>query len=329
MLDVIPARPQRHGPLTIFPLIASSAPRLPYRLMADALTSGALKIGEVGTGTVPELLATNSGEEAVLILDGEQLVGARQNRTTNRSLILPPRSETRIPVSCMEQGRWHHTGEDFRPAPQCSPSSVRRHARDKEVQYVKAQGSAPVSALADVQGEVWSSISAFSSGLRSRSATGALDEVVEARSTDIGAWVRDFPLESRQIGMLAFLGARPLGLDVIGCTRLYERVHERLVRGYVVDALSSRSQPRRMSVELAQAFLDRVNSAQRLPSPTVGLGEYWVLSDRVVGGELSTGKALVHLVAFPALRGQRNPPEEPRPIYDPLPPPSIRRRRFE
>jgi hypothetical protein len=328
MLDVTCAPLQRHGPLTVFPLIARGAPSLPYALMTDALGAGTLKITEVGSGTVPTLAAVNLGGVSILVLDGEQLVGARQNRTTNRSLILPPRSETHIPVSCMEQGRWHHRGEDFKPTPQSCPSSVRRKSKDVEAQHMAARGYAPVEALAEAQGAVWSSISDHASALSASSPTSALNDILEARTTDIETWAARFPLLDRQIGLLAYLGDRPLGLDVIGCTRLFGATHGRILRGYVVDAISAGDAPREPTEDHAQLFLSRVRAARRGPSPTVGEGEYAVLSGEVVGGELNGAVGLVHLAAFPA---------NIRPIYrtndgaaiDPLAPPSRRRRSFE
>jgi hypothetical protein len=44
---------------------------------------------------VPELIATNRGDADVLVLDGEQLIGARQNRMTNRSILLPAAARRR------------------------------------------------------------------------------------------------------------------------------------------------------------------------------------------------------------------------------------------
>jgi hypothetical protein len=327
MLDVTCAPSQRHGPLTVFPLISRIVPELPYALMADALAAGTLTIEEVGSGTVPELTAVNTSGKAVLILDGEQLVGARQNRTTNRSIILPAKGETRIPVSCMEQGRWHDAGESFKPAPYNSPSSVRRHARDTEVRHAKSAGKASHKVLAEAQGAVWSSIALNAASLGTRSDTGALNELYTARSLDIEDWAGSFPKQERQIGLLAYLGTHPLGLDVIGCTRLYARSHERIVRGYIIDALASRVRQREVTGDHAQAYLGWVNTAGRTPSPTAGAGNYSVLSGRVVGGELEVGGTLVHLVAFPAAKRPIHPEE---PVQrDPLAPPSRRRRRFE
>ncbi len=116
------------------------------------------------------------------------------------------------------------------------------------------------------------------------------------------AWSRSFPWVDDQVGLLAFLGDEPLGLDVIGGHRLYARLHKRVVSGYIMDALAAgpggRAEP---GDGAAAAFLERLRAAARTEAPSVGLGTYRVLSGGVMGGELVNDDGeLVHLCAFPA-----------------------------
>ena len=56
-------------------------------------------------GSVPELLVENLGHSRVMFLEDEERVGAKQNRVLNVSGLIGTRSQSRIPVSCVEQGR--------------------------------------------------------------------------------------------------------------------------------------------------------------------------------------------------------------------------------
>lgn len=60
-----------------------------------------------------QLKVTNSGDLPVLILDREELVGAKQYRILNLIVLVPAQSKTLIPVSCVEPGRrsyrWRHS----------------------------------------------------------------------------------------------------------------------------------------------------------------------------------------------------------------------------
>lgn len=323
MLNVICGEPQAHDTLTVFPLVAKASPELPLVLMSDALASGALRITEIGSGTVPELVASNTGSEAVLVLDGEQLIGAKQNRTTNRSMILPAQRETRIPVSCMEHGRWRFDSDEFQPSPQNSPSSVRRKARDLESAYVKQGMAATTEMLSEAQGAVWSEIADYEKKLGVSSDTGALDGLYTSRQQDVTEWLQRFPSIDDQVGLLAFVGPRPTGMDVIGSATLYSRLHERILRGYVMDALAAGGSAAPTKSDQAQSYLDLVKGARRADTPTAGDGTYFVLDGEVVGGELTWNEGLVHLSAFPA---QQPGPSHGQRYDSPIQPPSRRRR---
>ena len=62
---------------------------------------------------MPELTVENRADLPVLIVDGEELVGAKQNRVANLTMLLPAEKTTIIPVSCVEAGRWSYSRRDF------------------------------------------------------------------------------------------------------------------------------------------------------------------------------------------------------------------------
>jgi len=90
-----------HG-LGIIPLLGDTPPNLPaLDLLEQALESGWFKVTEVSEGgSVPLLRAENSGLNPVLILDGEEFVGGKQNRIVNASVIILPGKMMDVPFSC-------------------------------------------------------------------------------------------------------------------------------------------------------------------------------------------------------------------------------------
>jgi len=330
---------QHHENLTIFPILAEKGRELPYVLMADALAAGVLTIGEKDGGQVPFLLATNAGKEHVLILDGEQLIGAKQNRMTNRSILLPPESITEIPVSCMEHGRWHFVGEHFAPAPQNAPSKVRRKAREAEAEAsYRAEHMGPGSRssyrdLSSAQGMVWEEIRQFEDKLGRASDTGALDALYERRRGEMADWTQAFPLVEGQTGILAFLGGIPLALDAMGAPALYAKTHRRMLTGYILDAMEAwdpgHDTPKPTSAD-AEEFVQAFRRAERVPSDSVGSGEYRILRGLVLGGELVDDARTVHVSAFPTMdwRHRDDTSTNGRHTGGPIARPSRRRRGF-
>jgi hypothetical protein len=326
MLDVRIAPPQRHQALTVFPLVSPPTPELPVQLLVEALRAGTFRITESGGGTVPTLVAHNEADTAILLLDGEQLLGAKQNRIVSRSILLPAGSRTEIPVSCMEQGRWHHVSETFTPSGYTASPKVRRHARRTEAAHTAAGGAASHEVLAKAQGAVWEEISLACGRLDCRSPTGALNDAYQARGTDLEAWLDALPPLDGQVGLVAFAGESPLGMDVIGSADLYRLLHRRVLAGYVMDVMGSPpSGP--TGTGAAEAYLREVALAPRTESPTPGLGRYRVLGGEVVGAELDAWDTTVHLSAFPALDDRRPASQVTPATRSPVPPPSHRRRR--
>src|SRR5579862_4784893 len=115
LLQVIQlGEPQVHKGITIVPLVAPTAGTFQYSALGEALSGGDLAITEVSNaGSVPELLVVNRANQPVLLIDGEELAGAKQNRVLNTSILLKETSETKIPVSCTEQGRWAYSSNMF------------------------------------------------------------------------------------------------------------------------------------------------------------------------------------------------------------------------
>ena len=82
--------PEDVGTLQVFGLRWNPPTNLDYVTLADALGAGLIEIVEVNeAGSVPNLKVVNRGEQEVLLLAGEILVGAKQNRVLNASMMVP------------------------------------------------------------------------------------------------------------------------------------------------------------------------------------------------------------------------------------------------
>ena len=178
MFTIPPIRvgePIHHESLTVFPLFAERQGRVDYLLSDEAIQAGTVTIQEISdTGSVPELLVENRGEVRVLFLEGEELAGAKQNRILNTSLLLPARSKTNIPVSCVERGRWSYKSRHF--------GSEGRHSSSKLRHFLKA--SVTKSTIGGMghrsdQGKVWEEVDKQQATLGVHSPTAAMADSFE------------------------------------------------------------------------------------------------------------------------------------------------------
>jgi hypothetical protein len=124
--------PKTVGRLTVFPLLTPTPVGSSYVLLDDALAKGVASVTEISdAGSVPELKFENRDVNPALIVDGEALVGAKQNRIVNITILVAAQSTTKMPVSCVERGRWSYRRPDFGSSDHVLYSRSRaRKARD-------------------------------------------------------------------------------------------------------------------------------------------------------------------------------------------------------
>src|SRR6186713_1084959 len=115
-----------HRGIVLAPLYPRRTPVAEYATLEDALPLG-LRIDEVSdAGSVPELAVTNPTDANVLLYDGEELLGAKQNRILNVTVLVGAKSTLAIPVSCVEEGRWSRRSANFASAPHAAHPELRR-----------------------------------------------------------------------------------------------------------------------------------------------------------------------------------------------------------
>ena len=113
--------------MAIIPLFSSANHTPRYLSLGEAMGKGLLTVTEVSqSGAVPELKVVNKGDLPVLLLDGEELAGAKQNRVLNTTILLMEKSETIIPVSCTEQGQWDYAAPAFTESGNIMSQNLRR-----------------------------------------------------------------------------------------------------------------------------------------------------------------------------------------------------------
>src|SRR5947208_14061991 len=115
-----------HRGVVIVPLFPRSDPRAEYLTLDEAIPLGFHVTELDAAGSVPELLAKNPLDANVLLYDGEELLGAKQNRILNVTVLAAGGAETRIPVSCVEVGRWSSRSTTFASSPSHAYPELRR-----------------------------------------------------------------------------------------------------------------------------------------------------------------------------------------------------------
>ena len=295
--------PSSHESLTMFPLMGGDVVNhVPFYLTLDeALADGATEVTEVSDqGSVPNLLVLNRGEKPVFILDGEELVGAKQNRVVNLSILVPPQSELTIPVSCVEAGRWRARSRAFRSAPRTQYAAGRAMRIRQVTESMQMSG-----ARTSDQAAVWADIAEKSARMDARSATGAMEEIFAVHAKFAERCLKALSPSERQCGALFMIEGRVVGFDLFDRAVTLRRLLPKLVRSVAMDAIdeTNRRAARRLSpdllIKVAEHFVESTCAADVLEDQAIGMGRDVRLSaPRISGAALASQDSLVHLSAF-------------------------------
>jgi hypothetical protein len=284
-----------HG-LGIIPLIGEIAPDLPeLDLLEQALDGGTFKVTEVSEGgSVPSLRAENNGSKPVLILDGEELVGGKQNRIVNTSIIILSGKVLDIPVSCMEAGRWNRQRENF------ASGEAMFRAKSRAVQKVGVQMSLHRDgSFRGDQGQVWREVDESLSELRVHSPTANFTEGRESVLHRIEEFVECIRPVENQVGAVFSTPAGVLGAEVLGTRDLFAASLGKIIRSFAFEVLSV-PDFETIEPEPVKNWWVKVLAASLSRHPSPGAGEDLRINARdLIGSGLLWNDTLVHFSCFP------------------------------
>ena len=221
------------GRLTVVPLIDPAAKTSGWLTLDAALAKGLVEVTEVSdSGSVPQLQLLNRGSSPLFLLDGEELVGAKQNRILNLSILVPADSTFEVPVSCVEQGRWSWRSRGFQSAGRVIYSKLRRSNAEAVSENIVMSGSRHGN-----QGQVWDSIALKSARMEVHSDTGAAGALYERYRAELDEFTSGMEILPGQVGAAFLLDDRFAGLDLLAGPDLLAPLLPKIVRSYALDAL--------------------------------------------------------------------------------------------
>jgi len=271
--------------LTVFPLLRQPAPQPWYDTLAEAVAGGYARVTEVSEmGSVPELRVVNESARHILIVDGEELIGAK------------PKTSLTIPVSCVEAGRWRQESREFHTSPQAFHATGRR----AKVGQVSMSLSAEGAARSD-QGAIWNEIDVKAARMAAPSPTRAASAIYDKQRGNLDRFVDELKPVEGQVGAIFAIRGQIAGLDVFDSPRTWTLLMPKLVRSYGLDALDLGIGGDGFAEPNPRRFLEAVSGAKCTVYPAVGVGrDLRVEGSGVVGAALTTEHGVVHAVAFPS-----------------------------
>ncbi len=302
--------PRRLGRLDVFALFAPASSAGYFMLLDEALAAKSVEVTETSdAGSVPVLKLASTAAVPILLIDGEELVGAKQNRILNVSVLAPPGQDILLPVSCVERGRWRYNSRTFGTADHALFAKARARKAERMVARKvmrRAAGdgldaySVAESFGAD-QGAVWSDVSDKLGRMKVRSASSAMKDGYDSYEINLREFEEQLSPQPGQTGAAFALDGKIVGIELLATESAFRTVFRKLVRSYAFDALEdagSAAAPAPVESDV-KAFLVRIAASGADAAESVGLGEdVRIQGEGCAGHALVHGNAVFHLAAF-------------------------------
>ncbi|MBA4186671.1 MAG: hypothetical protein C0467_01495 [Planctomycetaceae bacterium] len=283
--------PITHDRLSVFPLFLESPVPVSYRLADDALADGTAVVEELSEGgSVPQLAVRNLNDLMVLFLEGQELRGAKQNRVLNTSVLVAAKTQTVLPVSCVEQGRWRHVSKTFSSSDtHCSPK-MRSVLKGSVSRSTRSGGG-----HSSDQGAVWNEVSRQMSSLKAVSPTMAMADTMSAKKPEMDRAVAEVKYVEGAAGLVVAVGGKVVAVDLFDAPETCRKLWPQLVSGVALDALEEKEGTAPQSSDVVAA-LDALRAGPWQSVPPAGAGEEQraEIAGRWHGSLLSLDGNLVH-----------------------------------
>ena len=284
------------GPLQVFALKWRADPGVDYVTLDEALADSVLDVTEIDEGgQVQTIKVVNKSNRMVFMMAGELLVGCKQDRVLNTSMLVRGKSDTRIPVACVEAGRWGYRSRRFSSGESSSHSSLRMLLSRQSSNHYRAQGT-PGSD----QGAVWAEVARKMGKMGSSSSSAALQDMFKDYAEKLDGMLRSLSAPAGCHGAVFVINGKITGADLFDRPATVTKVWPKLINGYAIDALEEpEEKPNRVQGESVTEWLKAASLAKQEWFDSPGLGQdVRIEGEQLVGAALVVEQQPVHLQLF-------------------------------
>lgn len=220
--DIEALKPQVHENMAVIPLKSKISYKLDLLTLKKGLELGLVEVKECEQSTVNTIKVTNNSVTPLILIDGEEILGANQNRIVNSTLLIAPKTTQKISVSCTEHGRWKYKSE-FRQSEYIADFNTRR---------VKEMAS---RSHGNTQHAIWNSIAHLEDEHDFASPTSAMSESYDNLRIDHNEFLKSYEIVDGQCGVLIIQNGEIKGFEIFYNPQIYKEYHEKVLRSYLMN----------------------------------------------------------------------------------------------
>lgn len=246
------------------------------------LSMGLVEITEVDeNGSVGQLNVINNAVTPLLLMDGEEIKGAKQNRIINATMIIPAKSQQIIDVSCSESGRWNYNSQTFKHSYHMASSKVRRSKQESVNNSLRTSNQRISN-----QSQVWDDIESTQQSLNIESSTHAQQDTFISLEKDIDDYLKHFPLQQKQNASIIIINNQVIGMELLYNADKYSQYHQRYMESYIIDAITQQDEHADDNVDaakLSEEFINRIRLSKIEEYQENNTNDYRLEDDQITG----------------------------------------------
>lgn len=228
--------------LLIFPFLGKGERKEDFLTLEEATNRGNLVLRE--TGEVGSVVLTYEGQDPLFILDGEEVVGALQNRVLNTVVYAKGPVRARVPVSCVEESRWSGRKRTFAPGGISAYPSLRAVLASTVTDSLLKAG-----VYKSDQSLVWRSVRQYLEASKVTSPTLSMHDIYTSLKDTISSYVKELEEDNSSqirgdlLGFIAYAGGIFIGMELFSSENFFDKFKKKLISAYVLEALTIFSGP--------------------------------------------------------------------------------------
>jgi hypothetical protein len=249
-----------------------------------------------------ELQVTNRGNQPVLLVEGEVLLGMKQTRVLNVTILVPAQTVLQVPVSCVESGRWQAVSSEAmgKAAIHLAPSV--RAAKTVTV----ARSMRAARTFASDQAEVWAGVDRVLDGNGADAPSRSYADLAVSGAPAHGDSIaRNIETAPGQVGVLLLVDRQVSCVDVFESSEVLGALWSGLLASYEAEGLATRDRKGPAAGARAESaawhWFKSIAKGSIGVGPEIGLGAHvTVVAPGLEAAALVNHGRVVHLSAFPA-----------------------------
>jgi hypothetical protein len=254
-------RPIVDGRLTLIPIIATQpSPAQKFVTLHDGMAKGVISVREVGdadTWEVDTVRVTNRSRETLVIMEGELIEDAMQDRVTAEATTITAGATQTIHVRCVEEDR-DHGGSRFNPGNAIAELGLRR------------------TVVHSSQDAVWSKVKQINARDNIRTGTHTYRIAAHAQTKGEGAERRDRlvkqleSLEERPniVGLAVAIDGQVVAIDRLATPELYRQLEGKLIASYLPATTGTPPEGKRVAPADVRKLAAEITGTQTTASHT-------------------------------------------------------------